>query len=597
MITHERLAHPACTFLQLILGLGIGATIVFLLGLIGYIRITLPAASVLSLVFLRKHIIAWWKGLASYQSLLVELGRYEKTLLGLILLLLTAALITSSAPPIHYDALTYHLALPEIYLLNNRISALPEIVRSGMPQLGEMIYLWAGSIGGSAAAAVTGWFTGSMALLALIGTLRRVFSLRSTWVGVAALASGTSIISALGWAYIDWFCFLFGLAGLISLTHWVQDQKTSTLILTGLFAGFAVASKYTAGVFAVGILVFLLFFAIQHKENFLKRTVLFIGSFLIPILPWLIKNLVSTGNPLYPYFSFSGSFSAERAAILQNLPPFGNWTDLFLLPFRATTIGAEGLAGYSHSIGPLLLILGVFAWMNTRPDNKPDPLCSSARWISLTGLIIWAAANQFNGILVQTRMYYVLFPAFTILAAAGFQFLASLSIPRLKLDWLLPSFVILVLGLAVLQNLTGLIRDRAVGYLTGSISREEYVAHNLGWYAPAMEKIISLPSTERTLLLYEPRGSYCLPLCTADELLDRWSYSLEVNNNLPGEVIEAWKEQGYTHLLVNKAGIAFLKQGNDPHHPLDNLLLLEDTLSSLPVEENFGDSYLLYSLK
>ena len=584
-------------FLQLSLGVGITGTAVFVISMAGYLRITLPLLTILSLIFLRKFIFAWWKDVAKSKVYYSELGRYEKTLLWIIAALLAASLITASAPPIHYDALTYHLALPEAYLLNNRITSLPELVRSGMPQLGEMMYLWTVSIGGSVAAAVIGWFTGSLAILALFAAMRHEFSQRSAWIGVAALASGTSIMSALGWAYIDWFCLLFGLAGLISLVHWAQNCKTGSLVLAGLFAGFAVASKYTAGVFAVGALLWIVIISIRYQRNILKAAITFITAAILPIIPWLIKNLISTGNPLYPYFSFSGAFSAERAAILQNLPPFGNWLDILFLPFRATTAGAEGMAGYSHSIGPLLLILGVFAWLDMHSEKDRGLLLSSARWISVAGLVIWTAANQFNGILVQTRLYYVLFPAFTILAAAGYQSLSSLAIPRLKLDWTISSFVLLVLSFALVQNLTVLIQSRAAGYLTGSINREEYIAHNLGWFGPAMEKIRALPSGERTLLLYEPRGSLCQPGCTADELLDRWSYSRKLDNNDPFQVLEDWKEQGYTHLLVNKTGVNFLKQGSDPHHTLSDLMLLDKTLASLPIIENFGDSYLLYRLE
>lgn len=592
---HDQPALKA--FLQMSIGVGITATAVFVIGLAGYLRFTLPLLTILSLILLRKFIFEWWKDLSKNKAYFSESGLYEKTLPWIVAALLAVSLITASAPPIHYDALTYHLALPEAYLLNNRITSLPELVRSGMPQLGEMMYLWSASVGGSAAAAVTGWFTGTLAILALFAAMRQEFSQRSAWIGVAALASGTSIISALGWAYIDWFCLLFGLAGLISLVQWAQNHKTGSLVMAGLFAGFAIASKYTAGVFAVGALLWIVMISIRYQRNILKGATLFLTAAILPVFPWLIKNLISTGNPLYPYFSFSGVFSAKRAAILQNLPPFGNWIDILFLPFRATTVGAEGMAGYSHSIGPLLLILGVFAWLDFRSEKDGGLLLSSGRWISIAGLIVWTAANQFNGILVQTRMYYVLFPAFTILAASGYHTLSSLVIPRLKLDWLISSFVLLVCCFALIQNLTELTQSRAAGYLTGSVSREEYITHNLGWYTPAMEKLRTLPSGDRTLLLYEPRGSLCQPGCIADELLDRWSFSLKLNNNLPLTVLEEWKELGYTHLLVNTAGVNFLKQGSDPHHTLSDLILLEKSLASLPIIENFGDSYILYRLE
>ena len=583
-------------FVQMVLGLGIAASLVLLIGFAGYNRITLPVITLLALILLRKQILSWWRDLSAIKTIWGESGRYEKALILIIAIMLTATLITASAPAVHYDALTYHLALPETYLLNGRISALPELIRSGMPQLGEMIYLWTASLGGSSAAAVAGWLLGAITFLALFFNLRETFPYRAALIGCAALAAGTSVISALGWAYIDWFCLAFGLAVLICLKQWALDGNARSLLLAGLFAGFGIATKYTAGVIIFGALLWTVYFAIRQKRDAVKPVLLFLIGALLPVLPWLIKNLIATGNPLYPFISFAGSFNADRAATLQSLYPFGNWLDVVLLPFRATTIGVEGMAGYSHSIGPLLLILGVFAWIHHDP-KEGDPLVSITKWIGVTGLIVWAGANQFNGILVQSRMYYVLFPAFAVLAAAGYQGLASLPLPRLKLDWLVSAFVLLVMILALVQNLGGFIQSNALNYSAGSMTDKEYLSHNLGWYAPAMEKVRSLPKGDKTLLLYEPRGFYCLPACTPDEILDRWSYSLRMQKDDPALVLDDWRNQGFSYLLVNQGGVDFLMQGNDPHHTPADLKLLESTLTMLPEIENFGGSYILYGLK
>ena len=65
----------------------------------------------------------------------------------------------------------------------------------------------------------------------------------------------------------------------------------------------------------------------------------------------------------------------------------------------------------------------------------------------------------------------------------------------------------------------------------------------------------------------------------------------------PALVLEDWRNQGFSYLLVNQSGVDFLMQGNDPHHTPEDLKLLENTLAALPVIENFGDSYILYGLK
>ncbi len=582
-------------FIQLALGFGTSATLVLIIGVVGYIRITIPILTLISLILLRKQIIHWGRDILHVRSIWIDSDRYEKMILSLIMMMVSSSLLIASAPAFHYDALTYHFALPATYLEDGRISALPNLVRAGMSQLGEMFYVWAASMGGLISAAIAGLITGFLAMLSLFFSLKQALNHRAAIIGIAALAAGTSIIAALGWAYIDWFCFVFGLTGLISLSEWVKTGKKRDIFLAGLFTGFGIACKMTAGVFAVGTLLLIIMLGVRNKQKYLNFAVLYIATTILPMLPWLVKNFIGYSNPFYPYLSFSSALTSGRAAMLQNLPAFGNWLDLILLPFRATTIGAEGLAGYSHSIGPLLLILGAFAWFRIPNQDKRSDILSTAKWIGFFGLVVWAGANQFNGILVQTRMYYVLFPAFVVLAATGYQALTSLDIPHLNLKWLVSAIVLMTLSLATIQNLNAFIQTNALSYLNGSETKQAYLKQNLGWYASAMEFVKSLPEEDRTLLIYEPRGLYCLPGCSPDELLDRWSYTLTLKND-PDGVLDAWRNDGFKYLLVYQSGIEFFMPGSDPNHKPVDLKLLEATLAPLPVVENFGGVYVLYRI-
>jgi hypothetical protein len=582
-------------FIQLALGFGASATLVLIIGVAGNIRITIPILTLISLILLRKQIILWGWDILHVRSIWKDSDRYEKVILSLIILMVSASLLIASAPALHYDALTYHLALPATYLLDGRITALPNLVRAGMSQLGEMFFVWVASLGGLISAAIAGLITGFVAMLALFSSLKQALNHRAAVIGIAALAAGTSIIDALSWAYIDWFCFVFGLAGLISLVEWVKTGKKRDIFLAGLFTGFGIACKMTAGVFAVGSLLFIIMLGIRQKQKYLNFAILYIAATILPMLPWLIKNFVGFGNPFYPYLSINGELIAGRAAMLQTLPAFGNWMDTIFLPFRATIVGLEGMAGYSHSIGPLLLILGIFAWLTDTSKGDHTKLLSVAKWIGVIGLVVWTAANQFNGILVQTRLYYVLFPTFVVLAATGYHALASLVIPRLNLKWLLSAFVLMVVILSAVQNVNAFIQTNALPYLSGSVSKQAFLEHNLGWYTAAMEKVKNLPDGEQTLLIYEPRGLYCQPACTPDELLDRWSHTLTLKND-PAGVLDAWRNDGFKYLLVYQSGIDFFMQGSDPNHKSVDLKLLEATLDPLSVVENFGGVYVLYNL-
>ena len=113
-----------------------------------------------------------------------ELGRTLRTLWQssdwfgratgcLALVIFGFTLLTALAPPLKFDALVYHLALPRQYLLAGRMDYVPQIMFWGMPQTAEMLYTWAMSLGGEPAAVVTGWLVGLVALFGLLGLIAR----------------------------------------------------------------------------------------------------------------------------------------------------------------------------------------------------------------------------------------------------------------------------------------------------------------------------------------------------------------------------------------------------------------------------------------
>ncbi len=82
------------------------------------------------------------------------------------------------------------------------------------------------------------------------------------------------------------------------------------------------------------------------------------GACAFPLF-WLVRNLLLTGNPLYPFFIPAAEMDAIRLSVYQGAAPYGEWWEGFLIPIRATLWGMESAEGYSVSIGPLLLLLGM----------------------------------------------------------------------------------------------------------------------------------------------------------------------------------------------------------------------------------------------
>lgn len=592
---------PALTLIiiQVLIGFGVLSLLTLFLGLFWKINATIISIKLIfGIILFSKSIILWIKSaLSSLKSTLKETSCFEIIIIIYLITIFLIQLLQSMAPPVKYDALIYHLTLPKVYLMQEKISDIPWLVMSGMPQTTEMLYFDVMSVAGESAPLILNWSFGLLTAIGLFSFLKEKLSLTSALVGVASLFSGYTLVSSLSWGYVDWAACLFGFGMVVYLNQFLIDKSRSMIFLSGLFAGLAFSTKYPAGVlFLCGFFV-LSFFLWKNKIRFISFIPQYLFGASIFVIPWLMKNFVLTGNPVYPFFFASGAMDSTRIRVYQGAMPFGNLMDLFLLPIRATIFGIDGTEGYSVSIGPFFLafsILVVLGWEKIKSVEKKQILYWAI--FSMIGIGIWAVGNQISGYLIQTRFYYGLFPAFSILAAYGYDNLKKNMINNQRLLSVAHLIIIFMLMLNSAQIIKEFARKNTLSYLFGFADRQSYLEHNLGWYALAINELKGLPQESKILLIFEPRGFECVPNCDPDEILDQWKIAYSKNSNFQS-ITKNWVNSGYTHLFVNQQGIDFLKLNEDPHHPINELNELESFLSTSKLIKNYSDIYKLYQLQ
>ncbi len=208
------------------------------------------------------------------------------------------------SPPI-FDELLYHLALPERFLLGRAVSYIPFNVYSNYPLNVEMLYVWGLLLPGIAVSRMIHFGLGVLSVLVIYLIARKHFSREAGRVSVYLFLSmiGIGILSAS--AFNDFGLVFFCLMSLFVLLNWVETRKSYWLILTGIFSGFALGAKYTAAVNLGIILILILIIGLIEKEK--PRTLasdlmLILVSAFLSFSPWLLKNFIFTGNPVYPFF-------------------------------------------------------------------------------------------------------------------------------------------------------------------------------------------------------------------------------------------------------------------------------------------------------
>jgi hypothetical protein len=301
---------PAGPYVQLLYrvswvgcGLGLTATCYFLAGLSGHFNNPLlnalaVAAMVLAALFF----------LVALARALNDTNRLGRLVWVLIVAVILVQIVLSLVPPTTRDELTHHLLMPRLYIERGRIFDLPFAPNSYYPMLLDMLYTpWLRWGWDSAPKLVHGLF-GFLTALLLYAYLAHRLSPLYGLLGFFFYISLPAVLRLSNVAFVDLGLVFYSTTSLLCLICWLDEISAHRwLILAGLSAGFAMATKPN------GLLVFLLLFLFlafalgKRKDRslpwILSGLFLFGVLALIAFSPWAIKNLVRTGNPLFPFFS------------------------------------------------------------------------------------------------------------------------------------------------------------------------------------------------------------------------------------------------------------------------------------------------------
>jgi hypothetical protein len=226
-------------------------------------------------------------------------------------LLISPALITAAllalTPTIDPDGLSYHLTVPRRWLASHALSYLPTYPYSNTPMGVEMLFTVALALAGDAAAKLLHLTFG---LLAAIGLYRTGKVLGSASVGTTAailyLVGPAGAVQYLGYAYIEGAIGFALVSATLAWCVWFRERGAGWLNCSLLIAGIAVSFKLTTALFPIGlgVLTVLVLRSEGRKLASLWPLALRFGLLTaLPIVPWLARSAIVTGNPFFPLFA------------------------------------------------------------------------------------------------------------------------------------------------------------------------------------------------------------------------------------------------------------------------------------------------------
>ncbi len=551
-------------------GLGILATVTLCCGLAGQLNktaICLPAIFSAGVV----AVLRWKLKSESSQPLIGSTAqKHVSRTIATFALLITVPfaiylLLGSVSPPTDFDVREYHLQGPKEWFQAGQITFLRHNVYTSFPFLTEMLSLtgmvfaedwWRGALVGQIV----------LACFQLLSALA-VFSIARRWICTDVAWLATLIYVTTPWtlrisliAYAEGALTFYLIASTMTafLIRDLPRHVFGMSFVCGALAGCSMATKYT-GLISV-IVPTAVLMAVQFRRrasdpateidparnavsiwrSLLRPAAAFSLGVALMIVPWLLKNLVETGNPVYPlaYSIFGGSEWSPEMDARWKPAHAASEHDLVRIPEHIL-----GAAVYNKWTSGLLFALAVPAVVLWRRSNTIPALMS---------LLIWGFGTWWGLTHRIDRFWIPMIPLLSL--AAGSSWLISGS-----KSWKI--FLLIVIASVTLFNVrfcgTALV-GLHVGLMDLEVARQTTIRADIRLLND------TLPSDAKILMVGEAQvfdATFPVAYDTVFDscLFEEWTTLPEDNQRPakerrmlpPAAIRNRLRDEGITHILIN----------------------------------------------
>jgi hypothetical protein len=353
------------------------------------------------------------------------------------------------------------------------------------------------------------------------------------------------------------------------------------LILAGVFCGLALGTKYNA---LVALLILTLMVPViylrqsgripaQGQWKGVAAAAAFVLVALVVFSPWMIRNVLWTGNPVYPlYRGFFDSVTKTVADIGEpavdgeaDAAPAGkrtgwnhiatrrliygeSWWEIALLPVRIFFQGKDDNPKYFDGVlNPMLFLLPLLAFGLRREESADQRL--ENRLLLVFVVIFIALAFASHGI----RIRYVapVIPPLVVLSAFGLRnliqsFRSFAGVRSIRL--VSAAVLVLALGLNAHYIVGQFGKVAPTDYIRGKIDRAGYITRYRPEYAVLHYANESLAPDAKILAMFIGNRRYYSdrPMRIHNDLLRKQAMA----GHSPAEIAARLQKQGITHLVV-----------------------------------------------
>jgi hypothetical protein len=469
----------------------------------------------------------------------------DRTFAALAALGALVTLVYAFMPPVYFDGLEYHLGAAAQHYRAGRISYIAHNVYSNFPSNGEMLYLLSmvltgGKLSGAILGNVINASISVFACIAVYALGNYLSGPRAGTFAAAALATSAGFFAVTTGVYVEPLQTLYTVLAVLAMCRFQQERSTAALVASALVTGLAMGVKYPSAIFVAVPLAAASLLASGPVLQRVKSFALFTVISMLVVSPWLVKNAVLTGNPVYPllYDVFGGrdwSPIEDARWSLAHTPKGGLAPEQWARHFFALFFSNENISLLSFVFAPLAFV--------KRPRARRTVF---ALGFALLYVFLWFALTH--------RVDRFALPAFAVLGAVSGAGLAEL--PQGWTRRLSAALTIFLLfsGIFYMAAAYGhvLKMDLSVP-LFGKY--DEFLRDNKEGY-PAWTKLNeSVPDSAKVLLVGEAETFYIDAHFAATTVFDRKPLDemIEASKGDPADLARRVKDAGFDYLFVNWA--------------------------------------------
>lgn len=501
-----------------------------------------------------------------------QLGGWEKTGLLLIGALALFNLPGALSPELFYDAQYYQCGIPLKWLLDGRIAPTEYQTASFFPFNVNMLFMLAQMFGNDITAKVVAYACG---LAVCWGIYRFCAAFFSREVGVVALVIFYAVPQVMvgSWkAAVELGIAVFDLAAVFAVIYYAARLERRWLIAAGVFCGLSLGSKYTSLAFCYLPSVTAIFAtALFQRRGILqgiRDAALFSLAALAISAPWYIRNVLESGNPVFPFlWDKIGHLKLPTARSLFSDPPLPAFSimNYFLFPWPMTM----GTLQRETMLGPLILIFLPCLFLMKKIDVKIKILLVYAA----CAVVLWAVIGRF-----YMRYFIPTLPVVSIIFAYYISSFSSAFVRRaayLLIGWI--AFVNVSHAALMLQTM-----HAPLSYVMGRESRSVYLSRQRPGYPTPSYPVLAyanknLPRDAVILFIGETRGLFSERRFIVSGPSERAPLADWLRESPDADRLYARLcREGVTHILLNAPEAIRLKSYDVLDWSGGNLRVLDD---------------------